>query len=145
MKWIITDLNNMPLILCGIFYSILCIFSIVTGIIYISGKRELNPLELSENFVQKLNHSGKLKKFTIQMGFVTFLVCILQGFTAFSIFKGHSKFLYYFALGFTIFSISSVLVKLKGKINSFPIIKLVFYVLVLVILLLKSSRLLFHI
>ena len=29
MNWIITDSNNLLIILCGIFYSILCVFSIV--------------------------------------------------------------------------------------------------------------------
>ena len=33
---------NLPLILCGLFYGVLCIFSIVTGLIYMSGKRKLN-------------------------------------------------------------------------------------------------------
>ena len=63
-------------ILCGIFYSILCVFSIVTGIIYMSGKRKLNPLELSDSFVKKLDTDDKLNKFTVKMGFVTFFfVC----------------------------------------------------------------------
>lgn len=34
------------LCICALFYSVLCVFSIVTGIIYLSGKKELNPLEL---------------------------------------------------------------------------------------------------
>ena len=55
MTWIGLELKNIPLILCGAFYSILCIFSIVTGILYISGKRELNPIELSDNMVKKLS------------------------------------------------------------------------------------------
>ena len=143
MNWIILDIHNILVTLCGVFYSILCIFSIVTGLIYMSGKKELNPLELSDTFVSKLNSSDKLKKFTIKMGFVTFIVGIVQGLTAFSIFKGHNQFFYYFSLGFTIFSICSVLFKLKGKISSFPIIKLIFYVSILIILLLKSTRLLF--
>ena len=145
MNWIIMDFNNIPLILCGVFYSILCIFSIVTGIIYMSGKKELNPLELSDKFMQKLNDQEKMKKFTIKMGFVTFIVGIVQGLTAFSIFKGYSKSLYFIAIGFTIFSICSVVFKLKGKINAFPIIKLIFYVTILIILLLNSSRALFFV
>lgn len=36
------------LILSAVFYAVLCVFSIVTGIIYMSGKRKLNPLELSD-------------------------------------------------------------------------------------------------
>ena len=145
MNWIIMDFNNIPLILCGVFYSILCIFSIVTGIIYMSGKKELNPLELSDKFMQKLNDQEKMKKFTIKMGFVTFIVGIVQGLTAFAIFKGYSKSLYFIAIGFTIVSICSVVFKLKGKINAFPIIKLIFYVTILIILLLESTRALFFV
>lgn len=52
------------IILCGIFYAVLCIFSIVTGILYISGKRELNPVELSDNIVKKLSTEKKKKKFS---------------------------------------------------------------------------------
>jgi len=138
MNWIITELHNMPLILCGIFYSILCIFSIVTGLIYASGRRKLNPLELSNKFMEKLSDEEKLKKFTIKMGWVTFIVGIVQGLTALAIFKGYNVFLNIFAIGFTIFSICSVIFKLKGKINLFPIIKLVFYIIILVILLLAG-------
>lgn len=143
MRWIISDYNNIILILCGVFYSILCIFSIVTGIIYMSGKRKLNPIELSDKFVKKLDTPEKIEKFTAKMGFVTFIVGIIQGITAFSIFKGHSIVLYSIALTFTIFSILSVLLKLKSKINSFSLIKLVFYVAILIVLLLSSSRVLF--
>ena len=45
---------KMLLIISAIFYGVLCIFSIVTGSIYMSGKKELNPLELSDKFVSKL-------------------------------------------------------------------------------------------
>ena len=41
MNYIITEPHNMPLILCGIFYSILCVFSIVTGLIYASGRKKV--------------------------------------------------------------------------------------------------------
>lgn len=143
MDWITTDIQNLLLILCGFFYSALCIFSIVTGLIYMSGRKELNPLELSDKFVQKLNNENKLKKFTIKMGLVTLIVGIIQGITAFAIFKGHSKILYFIAVGFTIFSICSVLFKLKGKINAFPLTKLFCYVAILIILLLHSTRILF--
>ena len=143
MKGIITDLNYFLVILCGVFYSVLCIFSIVTGIIYMSGKQKLNPLELSDNFVKKLNDSNKLDIFTRKMGFVTIVVGIVQGITAFAFFRRHSSILYYISMGFTIFSMCSVLVKLKGKINIFPIIKLFFYIIIFVILLLDSTRVLF--
>lgn len=128
------------LILSGIFYSILCVFSIVTGIIYMSGKRKLNPLELSDNFVKKLDTEEKLNNFTRKMGLVTFIVGIVQGITAYSIFIGNNIFFYCISIGFTIFSICSVLFKLKGKINAFPIIKLVFYILILVVLILSLNK-----
>ncbi len=134
---------NLLIMLCGIFYSVLCIFSIVTGLIYMLGKKELNPLELSDSFVKKLNSSNQLEKFAKKMGFVTFIVGIIQGITAYSLFKGHNPILYWIAFGFNLFSIFSVLVKLKGKINMFPIIKLCFYVVIFIILLLDSTRLLF--
>lgn len=128
------------LILSGIFYSILCVFSIVTGLIYMSGKRKLNPLELSDNFVKKLDTEEKLNNFTRKMGLVTFIVGIVQGITAYSIFVGNNIFFYCISIGFTIFSICSVLFKLKGKINAFPIIKLVFYILILVVLILSLNK-----
>ena len=145
MNWIILDIKNILLILCGVFYSVLCVFSIVTGLIYASGKKELNPLELSDKFMKKLNTNEALNKFTIKMGWVTFIVGIVQGITALSIFKGYHPIFYFIAFGFNLFSIFSVLVKLKGKINAFPLMKLIFYVLILIILLLKSSRVLFFI
>ena len=122
------------IMLCGIFYAILCIFSIVTGILYISGKRELNPIELSDNMVKKLSTSNKKKKFSKTMWYVTFFVWILQGITAYALLYSTNEILYYFAIWFTIFSIWSVAFKLKWKINSFSLMKLVFYIAILVIL-----------
>ena len=143
MEWLGLQSHNIPLILCGVFYAVLCIFSIVAGLIYMSGKKELNPLELSDEFVQRLSDPDKRKKFTITMGLVTFVVGIVQGLTSFSIFKANSPVLYWIALGFTIFSICSVSFKLKGKINAFPLLKFAAYVTILVILLLGSTRTLF--
>ncbi len=40
-----------------------------------NGKRELNPLELSDKFMEKLSDPEKLLKFTKKMGLVTFIVC----------------------------------------------------------------------
>ncbi len=143
MRWIVSDINNILVIICGIFYLVLCVFSIVTGIIYIMGIRKLNPLELSDSFVEKLSNEKKLEEFAVKMGYVTFVVGVVQGITAFSLFKGHSMVLYIISLGFTMFSICSVLFKLRSKVNSFSLIKFVFYVLILIILLLKSTRVLF--
>ena len=132
--------RSISLILCGIFYGILCIFSIVTGIIYMSGKKELNPLELSDGFMKKLSDPEKRKAFARKMGLVTFVVGIVQGITSFCILKGESPFAYWIAMGFTLFSIASVSVKLKGKINAFPLLKMIAYLTILIILLLKTSR-----
>ena len=143
MELAILHSGNIPLILCGIFYGGLCIFSLVTGAIYMAGKRQLNPVELSDRFMEKLSDEEKRARFAKKMGLVTFIVGIVQGITSWSILRGGSAVLYWIALGFTIFSIGSVSVKLKGKINAFPLLKSVAYVTILVILLLKSTRVLF--
>ena len=70
------------LIICGIFYSVLCTFSIVTGIIYMLGRRKLNPLELSDSFVKKIKD---IDCFTKKMVFVTLVFGIVQGIIAFVI------------------------------------------------------------
>ena len=134
---------NIPLLLCGIFYAVLCVFSIVTGLIYMSGRRKLNPLELSDKFVKRLSDQSKLKKFTVFMGFVTVVVGIVQGITSYAIIKAKKRLHYRIALGFTLFSIGSVAAKLKGKISAFPLLKAVAYVSILVVLLLKKTRELF--
>ena len=128
------------LLLCGIFYAVLCVFSIVTGLMYASGKKKLNPLELSEKFMSRYTDSDKLKRFTIKMGWVTFLVGIVQGITSFAIFHRHNAVLYWIALAFTLFSIASVAWKLKGKINAFPVLKCIAYTAILVVLLLGGAR-----
>lgn len=132
-------INNIPLLLSGVFYSILFIFSIVTGIIYMLGIRKLNPIELSDEFVETLDTEEKAVDFTKKMGLVTFIVGIIQGITAYAILNANSKMFFIIALGFTIFSIASVLFKLSGKINAFPIVKLVFYVMILITLLFNFS------
>ena len=135
--------GNIPLMISGVFYAVLCVFSIVTGLIYMSGKRELNPLELSDRFMEKLSDPDKRKQFTVRMGFVTFVVGIVQGMTAFALFRCGSPILYWIAFGFNAFSICSVLFKLKGKINAFPLLKLIAYTAILIVLLTGSVRSLF--
>ena len=127
------------IILSGLFYSVLCIFCIVTGIIYMRGKRELNPLELSEKTLNKLWNDEEKINFTKKMWFLTFIVWIVQWITAYSLFI-HDKICYYFAIWFTIFSIGSVLFKLKNKINIFPITKLFFYTIILIILIVGINK-----
>ncbi|MBQ2688620.1 MAG: hypothetical protein IJG05_00925 [Solobacterium sp.] len=131
---------DLLLTLCGAFYALLCVFSIVTGLIYAGGRRELNPLELSDRFMEKHSDPESRKRFAMKMGWVTFAVGIVQGITSFAVFRRHSALLYWIALGFTLFSIASVSVKLKGKINAFPVLKAVAYTAILIILLMGSAR-----
>ena len=131
---------NVLLLLCGIFYAVLCVFSIVTGLMYASGKKELNPLELSDRFMSRYTDPDKLKRFTIKMGWVTFVVGIVQGITSFAILHRHNVVCYWIALGFTLFSIASVAWKLKGKINAFPVLKCIAYAAILIVLLLSGAR-----
>ena len=135
--------RSILLIACGAFYALLCVFSIVTGVIYMSGKKELNPLELSDQFMEKLSDPAKRAAFARKMGAVTFVVGIIQGITSVSLLRGNSPLPYWFALGFTVFSIASVVFKLRGKIHAFPLLKFVAYAAILVILFLGSTRSLF--
>lgn len=77
------------------------------------------------------------------MGFVTFIVGIVQGVTAYAILEGEGLVFFWIALGFTVFSICSVVFKLKGKINFFPLMKLVVYAAILMVLLLPGTKTLF--
>ena len=126
----------------GAFYSVLCVFSIVTGLMYAGGKKELNPLELSDRFMSKYEDPEKRRKLTIRMGWVTVLVGVAQGVTAYAIFRAGSAAHYAIALGFTVFSIASVAFKLKGKINLFPVLKGIAYAAILVVLIVGRSA--FH-
>ena len=118
------------LLLSVVFYSILCIFSIVTGIMYATGKRKLNPVELSDKFMKKIKDTDSFAK---KMGIVTIIVGIFQGLVPVLIINTNIWF--YYILIFTIFSICSVGYKLYGKISKFAIIKLVCYLLILISLL----------
>lgn len=131
------------LTLCGLFYALLCLFSIVTGLLYAGGKKELNPLELSDRFMARLSDPEKLRRFTVKMGWVTFGVGIVQGLTAWALFRRGGGLCYGIALGFTLFSIASVAFKLKGKINAFPLLKCAAYLAILTVLLLPGARALF--
>lgn len=141
--WAALYSHNIPLILCAAFYAVLCVFSIITGIIYMSGRRELNPLELSDSFVESLSDEARRASFAKKMGLLTFVVGIVQGLTSYALLRGGSPGYYWLGLGFTVFSICSVAFKLRGKINAFPLLKLVFYLAILVVLLLGSTRALF--
>ena len=143
MKWPTIETGNLPLILCGAFYALLCVFSIVTGVIYMTGRRKLNPVELSDRFVERLTDEGRLARFARTMGLVTFVVGIVQGLTAHAILHAGSPARWWLACGFTLFSICSVGFKLRSKINTFSLLKLVAYLSILVVLLLGDTRALF--
>ena len=131
--------KDVLLIICALFYAVLCIFSIVTGYIYFSGKRELNPIELSDKQLSKLDTPEKIHKFAVKMGYVTFIVGIVQGITAYCIYSTGGSVAYGIALGFTIFSIASVGYKLLGRISGFALLKSICYVAILIILILKRN------
>lgn len=133
-------MDKVLLTICGFFYALLCVFSIVTGLMYASGKKKLNPLELSDKFMSRYDDPDKLKKFTMKMGWVTFVVGIVQGITAFSMIRIYYPVCFWIALGFTMFSICSVAFKLKGKINAFPILKCIAYVVILAVILLIGRK-----
>ena len=89
--------------------------------------------------------SSVLRRVTVTMGWVTVLVGLVQGLTAYALFRRGSSLFYAIALGFTLFSIGSVVWKLKGKISTFALLKSMAYAAILLILLLKSSRALFFV
>ena len=142
---IVSDFKNMYVVVCAVFYGILCIFSIVTGMMYMSRKRELNPLELPDTFVEKLKaNPDHLNRFVFDSGLLTFVVGLVQGLTSFCLFVGQKPLYYYIALGFTIFSTCSATIKLKNKFNTFPLFKSIAYIAILIILLLPQTKLLFN-
>ncbi|HCK87911.1 MAG TPA: hypothetical protein DHW39_03775 [Erysipelotrichaceae bacterium] len=132
MKWVLTA--------CGMFYELLCVFSLVTGYKYWKGMLELNPLELPDSFDQKLSDPKERKAFAEKMGKVTMAVGVAQGIAALCILKGSTPLPYFIALGFTIFSICSVAYKLKGKISTFAVLKAIAYTAILIALLLPGAR-----
>ena len=129
------DSGNVALIASGLFYAVLCVFSVVTGAIYLAGRRRLNPVELPDRFVKRLGDEGKIERVARIMGLVTIVVGIVQGVSAYAILFANGAWARWFAVGFTVFSLCSVLFKLKGKISAFPLLKLGAYVAVLIALL----------
>ena len=124
---------------CALFYAVLCVFSIVTGIMYALGKRKLNPLELSDKILSKLDTEEKEDSFARKMGVVTVIVGIVQGITSYALYKAGNTVNYIIGLGFTVFSLLSVSYKLKGRVSSFAVTKAVFYVGILVIIILNKG------
>ena len=125
----------------GLFYAVLCVFSIVTGLLYATGRRKLNPIELSDIIMDRLDDPHKRAVFTRRMGWVTVVIGIIQGMTAWCFFSHRGGFAYGIAFGFTIFSIASVSAKLlRGRFSTFAATKLVLYICILIILILPSAR-----
>ena len=58
----IETMLNILLTISGIFYAILCVFSIVTGLMYAFGCRELNPIELSDKFMSRYSDPEQLRR-----------------------------------------------------------------------------------
>ena len=134
------SLARILLYACSAFYALLCVFSIVTGLMYASGRRKLNPLELSDNFMNRFDSQSSIDRFAVRMGWVTFAVGIIQGLTAYALFNGKGLFSYLIALGFTVFSLTSVSFKLKGRKSLFAILKCLAYVLIIIILVYPGVR-----
>ena len=120
------------IIFSAIFYSILCVFSIVTGYLYMTGRRELNPVELSDSFMKKIKDK---KKFARKMGLVTFIVGLFQGITAIfillAIINNRLIILYDIAMIFNVFSFFSVFIKLWNKSSKFAWIKIACYSIIM--------------
>ena len=123
----------------GVFYAVLCIFSIVTGLMYAFGKRELNPVELPDSFMKKMTDPSARKRFARKMGWVTFAVGIAQGIASFSFFKRKKKVFYWIALGFTAFSLFSVGFKIVRKFSVFAFSKTIAYISILAVLLQRGT------
>lgn len=130
MKYAAIEERNIFLILAGLFYLLLCVFSIVTGMMHASGKKKLNPLELSDSFMERFNNEEEVRSFSMRMGWITFGVGLLQGLTSFALFKADSPVYYWIAYGFTVFSLSSVIFKLRGRFSIFALLKLIAYVVI---------------
>ena len=135
--------HNWALVACGLFYALLCVFSVVTGALYLSGRRKLNPVELSDRLVNRLSSTGRLERFARFMGAVTIVVGLVQGASSWAILSAGGQGGYALALGFTLFSLCSVLFKLRGKLSAFPLLKLGAYLAILVVLLWGDTRALF--
>ena len=56
--------HKVMLIIAGGFYALLCVFSIVVGLMYATGQHELNTIELSESMLEKLSDPEALQRFT---------------------------------------------------------------------------------
>ena len=135
--------RKIPVYASGAFYAVLCIFSIVTGLMYLRAGNVVNPLELPRSMVERMDDPDYMAKVSRFFGWLTFSVGIVQGLTSYSLIVGKRKWNYWLALGFTIFSILSAGTKLVTTFNPFPILKEVAYAAILIVILSKSTRALY--
>lgn len=124
---------------CGIFYWVLCVFSIVTGLRYLRKGNVVNPLELPKKMAARMDDPEYMRKTSVFFGWLTFWVGVVQGLTAWSVMFGGSPWNYRLALGFTVFSLISAGSKLLMTFNIFPILKEAAYLAILAVLLLRRS------
>ena len=135
--------RKLPVYASGAFYAVLCIFSIVTGLMYLRAGNVVNPLELPQSMADRMADPNYMAKVSRFFGWLTFSVGIVQGLTSYSLIVGKRKWNYWLALGFTIFSILSAGTKLVTTFNIFPILKEVAYVAILIVILSKSTKALY--
>jgi uncharacterized membrane protein len=125
MVWIL-------IIFSTIIYSILCAFSIKTGVLYIIGRRELTNEELSDSTIKKIKDK---KKYAKKIGIATFIEGIFQGIAAIFILLAiiNSKLivLYDIAMIFNVFSFISIFIKLWNMSSKSAWIKIVCYSIIL--------------
>ena len=135
------EINKLGLLrfLCGLFYSGLCIFSIIVGLYYCISNNALNQIELSQTALDTMTRVIPVSV-SLFFGILTILVGIAQGVSAYGIFSIASPKLYRFAVGFTVFSLLSCSSKLFMSINAFSICKIVAYIAVLFILIKNRSK-----
>ena len=132
--------RGIPVLLSGAFYTVLCVFSIVTGLMYLRKNNTVNPLELPKAMAKRIDDPLYMRKVSVFFGWLTFFVGLVQGMTAYSLLLGSSPWCYWLALGFTVFSMLSAGSKLIMTFNLFPIMKEAAYIAVFVVLMLSGTR-----
>ena len=140
---IIFEQREILVLCCGIFYSVLCIYSIVTGLLYLRKGNVVNPLELPKSMAARMDDAGYMRRASVFFGWLTVVVGLVQGLSAYCLFFGSFPWQYGVALGFTIFSILSAGTKLVMTFHLFPILKEAAYIGIFAILLLDATRALF--
>lgn len=128
---------------CGIFYSVLCIYSIVTGLLYLRKGNVVNPLELPKSMAARMDDAGYMRRVSVFFGWLTVVVGLVQGLSACCLFFGSCPWQYWVVFGFTIFSMLSAGTKLVMTFHLFPILKEAAYIGIFIVLLLDATKALF--